>query len=166
MIKDEKQYKFTQEWVKKFSQSIAALELDENKKTTDPDGWELLRASLQSQLDTLKKEIAEYETLISHDARTPIVLELDEIYYLPQLLIKARLAAKLTQKELADLARLTEEQIREYEDKDYERASFLDFMAVMDALDIKIQKGEFLVSLDTFRRTPITQEELLSKDAL
>jgi hypothetical protein len=39
MIKDEKQYQYTQEWAKKFSQSIAALELDENKKTTDPDGW-------------------------------------------------------------------------------------------------------------------------------
>jgi transcriptional regulator with XRE-family HTH domain len=76
------------------------------------------------------------------------VLKLNEIYYLPQLLIKARLAAKLTQKELADLAGLTEEQIREYEDKDYETASLVNFMAVIDALDLKIQKGEFLVPLN------------------
>lgn len=148
MIKDEKQYQYTQEWAKKFEKSIAALELDENKKTTDPDGWELLRASLQSQLDTLTEEIAEYETLTSHDVRTPIMLKLNEISYLPQLLIKARLAAKLTQKELADLAGLTEEQIREYEDKDYETASLVNFMAVIDALDLKIQKGEFLVPLN------------------
>jgi hypothetical protein len=32
---------------------------------------------------------------------------------------------------------------------------------VIDALDIKIQKGEFLIPLDTLRRTPITKEALL-----
>ena len=28
-------------------------------------------------------------------------------------------------------------------------------------LEIKIQKGEFIVPLDTLRRTPVTKEELL-----
>lgn len=36
-------------------------------------------------------------------------------------------------------------------------------MAVVDALDVKIQSGEFLIPLDILRRTPITKEELLSK---
>ena len=44
---------------------------------------------------------------------------------------------------------------------DYEDASFIDVKFVIDALDIKIQKGEFLIPLDTLRRTPITKEELL-----
>ncbi|MDF5731108.1 MAG: hypothetical protein PUP92_24680 [Rhizonema sp. PD38] len=34
--------------------------------------------------------------------------------------------------------------------------------AVFDALDIKIQTGEFLFPLDTLRRTPITKDELIS----
>lgn len=71
------------------------------------------------------------------------------------------MAAKLSQHELASLAGLTEEQIKRYEDNDYENASFLDMKFVIDALDIKIQKGEFLIPLDTLRRTPITKEELL-----
>ena len=54
------------------------------------------------------------------------------------------------------------EQIQQYEDKDYEDASFIDVLAVFDALDIKIQAGKFLVPLNTLRRTPITKEELLS----
>jgi hypothetical protein len=62
---------------------------------------------------------------------------------------------------LADLAGLKEEQIKSYENNDYEDASFLDVRFVIDALGIKIQKGEFLVSLDTLRRTPVTKEELL-----
>lgn len=161
MIKNEKQYKFTQELVGEFKKSIAAIERDEARKTNDPDGWELMRGSLQCQLDKLKAEVAEYERLTSHERHIPIVLKLDDIDDLPQILIKARIAAKLSQQELANLAGLTEEQIKRYEDNDYEDASFLDVKFVIDALDIKIQKGEFLIPLDTLRRTPITKEELL-----
>lgn len=161
MIKNEKQYKFTQELVGEFQKSLAAIERDEAKKKKDPDGWELMRNSLQCQLDKLKAEVAEYERLTSHDRHTPIVLKLDDIDDLPQILIKARMAAKLSQQELAKLAGLTEEQIKRYEDNDYEDASFLDVKFVIDALDIKVQKGEFLIPLDTLGRVPITKEELL-----
>jgi DNA-binding XRE family transcriptional regulator len=161
MIKNEKEYKFTQELVGEFDKSIAALERDEVRKKIDPDGLELKRGSLQCHLDKLKAEVAEYERLTSHDRHTPIVLKLDDINDLPQILIKARMAAKLSQQELARLAGLTEEQIKHYEDNDYEDASLLDVKFVIDALDIKIQKGEFLIPLDTLRRTPITKEELL-----
>jgi len=163
MIKDELEYQITQEWVEKFETSIATLEQDDTKKKNDPDGWELVRRSLQSHLDALQAEIYEYETLKNHDYHTPIVLKLDNIDYLSQILIKARIAAQLTQQELADLAGLTEERIKLYEAKDYEDASFLDMRAVIDALNIRIQRCEFLVTLDTLRRTPITKEELLSK---
>ncbi|MGL5065725.1 MAG: helix-turn-helix domain-containing protein [Microcoleus sp.] len=162
MIKDEKQYEFSQELAREFAESIAALERDEVRKKNDFDGWEVIRGSLKSHLDKLKSEIAEYEMLISHDRHTPIVLTLDDIDYLAQILIKARMAAKLSQKQLADLAGLTEEQIKHYEDNDYEDASFLDVIFVINALDIKIKKCEFLVPLDTLRRTPVTKEELLS----
>lgn len=161
MIKNEQQYSHTQYWLQKFEQSLA--ELDNNAKLkADLVRWKLHRDSYQSQVDELKEQIGEYETLTNHDGHTPLVLKLDEINYLPQLVIKARIAAKLSQKELADLAGLTEEQIKHYEANDYQDASFLDVMAVFDALDIKIRSSEFLVSLDTLRRTPITKEELLS----
>ncbi|MEQ9549750.1 MAG: DNA-binding protein [Coleofasciculus sp. G3-WIS-01] len=162
MIKDEKKYTVTQGLIGEFEKSIAATERDEARKTNDPDGWELMRSSLQSHLDKLKAEIAEYERLTSHDRHSPIVLKLDDLDYLPQILIKARMAAKLSHQELANLAGLTEEQIKRYEGNDYEDASFLDVRFVIDALDIKIQNGEFLIPLDTLRRTPITKEELLA----
>jgi hypothetical protein len=163
MIKDELEYKVTQEWIEKLKKSIAAMEQDEIKKRNDPDGWEILQSSLKCHLDRLKEEIAEYETLKNHNERTPIVLKLNDINSLHEILIKARLAAKLSQKELAVLAGLTEEQILLYEAQDYQDASFLDVMAVFYALDIKIQHGEFLCPLDSLRRTPITHEELLLK---
>ncbi|MEQ8464639.1 helix-turn-helix domain-containing protein [Coleofasciculus sp. E1-EBD-02] len=162
MIKDKKEYTVTQELIGEFEKSIATIERDEARKTNYPDGWELMRSSLQSHLDKLKAEIAEYERLTSHDRHSPIVLKLDDIDYLPQVLIKARMAAKLSHQELANLAGLTEEQIKRYEGNDYEDASFMDVRFVINALDIKIQNGEFLIPLDTLRRTPVTKEELLT----
>lgn len=73
------------------------------------------------------------------------------------------MSAKLTQQELASLAALTLEKIELYENKDYQDASFVDVFAVFDALYIKVKAGEFLVPLDTLRRTPVTKEELLCK---
>jgi len=162
MIKNEKEYEYSQECARKFEYSIRALEQDEELKKKDPEGWQLSGDVKQSHLMALQAEMAEYDRLTSHDSHTPIVLTLEDIDYLPQILIKARMAAKLSQKELADLAGLKEEQIKRYEDNDYEDASFLDVRFVIDALEIQIQKGEFLVPLDTLRRTPVTKEELLS----
>ncbi len=162
MIKTEKQYHSTQNWLQKFEQSVAALDSNESLKS-DPLRWQLYRDSYQSQVDDLREQIAEYEILTTHDSQTPLVLKLDDINSLPEILIKARMAAKLSQKELADLAGLSVAQIQEYEDKDYETASFFDVMAVFDALGIKIKQCEFLLPLDTLRRTPITKEELLSR---
>jgi transcriptional regulator with XRE-family HTH domain len=164
MIKNEKEYNFTQQLAGEFEASIAALEKDEIRRNNDPDREEVMRSSLKCHLDQLKSEISEYERLTSHDSQTPIFLTLEDIDYLPQILIKARMAAKLSQKELADLTGLTEEQIKRYEDNDYEDASFMDVRFVINALEIKIQKGEFLVALDTLKRTPVTKEELLSSN--
>ena len=164
MIRDDQHYHNVQSWVKKFEQALLQLEKNENERAkNDPQLREIYMNEVQRKLNDLRKEIREYETLTTHDSQTPLVLNLENINELPLLLIKARMAAKLSQKELADLAGLSAAQIKEYEDKDYETASFLDLMAVFDALNIKIQKGEFLVPLDTLRRTPITKEELLSK---
>ncbi|MBD2186045.1 helix-turn-helix transcriptional regulator [Planktothrix sp. FACHB-1355] len=162
MIRNEREYRNTLYWLERFERSIAELDNNESLRA-DFKRWKLQRDSYQSQVEDLKEQIKEYETLTNHDSQTPIVLTLDEFNNLPQLLIKSRMAAKLSQKELAELAGLTEEEIQRYEDKDYEDASFLNVMAVVDALDIKIQSGEFLIPLDTLRRTPITKEELLSK---
>ncbi|MEQ8997692.1 MAG: hypothetical protein RID53_14460 [Coleofasciculus sp. B1-GNL1-01] len=69
---------------------------------------------------------------------------------LSTLLIKARIAFKLTQKELAYLCDRTEDQIKAYEEENYNNATFLDFLAVIDALGIQLQSGRFCAALDEF----------------
>ncbi|MBW4506292.1 MAG: helix-turn-helix domain-containing protein [Scytonematopsis contorta HA4267-MV1] len=162
MIRNDQQLRSTKEWLLRFEQSVAEFDNNESLKE-DKERWQLHRDSYQSQVDELKSQIAEYEALVNHDYNQPIVLKVDDINHLPEILIKARMAAKLTQKELSDLAGLTEEKINFYEDHDYQGASFLEVLAVFDALDIRVEVAKFLVPLDTLRRTPITKDELLGR---
>ncbi|MDY6782429.1 MAG: helix-turn-helix transcriptional regulator [Cyanobacteriota bacterium] len=113
-------------------------------------GWILLNSFSKIGRE-IKKELLQF------------VLEITAIGELPQMLTKARMAAKLSQQELANLAGLTEEQIKRYEANDYEDATFVDFMFVINALDINIQQAEFLIPLDTLRRVPVTKEQLLDR---
>ncbi len=162
MIKDDWEYQVTSEWIEKFEKTIAAMERDEERKKNDPEWWAMGRGAAQCHLDKLRAEKAEYEMLVSHNSQTPIILELDDIAYLPDILIKARIAAKLSEKELGALCGLTEEQIKRYEKDDYQSASYLDVRFVTYALNIKIQSGKFLVALDTLERTPINIDDLRS----
>ncbi|BAZ15216.1 hypothetical protein NIES4071_70880 [Calothrix sp. NIES-4071] len=163
MIKDDFEYQVSQEWVKKFQHSIDLMDKDEERKSKDFLGWESNRSALLCHIEKLQAEIAEYESLVAHDSHTPIVLTLEDIYYFPQLLIRARIASKLSHKELAALSSLTEEKLKHYEDKDYDGATFSEMMGVFFALDMKVKAGEFLVPLDSLRRTPMKIEDVLSK---
>lgn len=156
MIKNEHQYQVTKSWAEKFSTAIESLHQNEEKKNQDLDGWQLLLDSYQSQMKSLQDEIAEYEALISHDPHQPVVLKVNDFSQISDLLIKARIALKISQKELAYLCDRTEEQIHNYEEKDYQNASFIDFLAVSDALGIQIQEGQFFAQLHEFYQERLT----------
>jgi hypothetical protein len=59
-----------------------------------------MRESIQSHLDTFRTEIAEYERLVKCDRVFDLKIEVDSILELPRVLIKARIAAKIIQKNL------------------------------------------------------------------
>lgn len=120
---------------------------DEERKKNDFQRWEFNKGALECHIEKLQAEIAEYEHLTSNDGHTPIVLTLEDIYYFPQVLIKARIASKL----------------KHYEDKDDDGATFSKMMGVFFVLDMKVKAGEFLVPVDTLRRTPMNKEDFLSK---
>ncbi|HBL13166.1 MAG TPA: hypothetical protein DD379_17565 [Cyanobacteria bacterium UBA11162] len=162
MIKNQLQYEFTKEQAAKFKGAIANLQTKEAKLRRDPLGWQSLVDSYRSQLESLQDEIDEYETLIAHDPNQPVVLNLDDINKISELLIKARIAFKITQKELAYMCDRTEDEIKAYEERNYHNSSFLDFLAVIDSLGIQCQEGRFYAVLDDFykdRLVAIRQSE-------
>lgn len=70
--------------------------------------------------------------------------------YFSDLLIKARITLKITQNELALLSNHTEEQIIQFEEKNYHNASYLSFLKVQTALSLKNQNGKFVAELNEF----------------
>jgi transcriptional regulator with XRE-family HTH domain len=141
MIKNSHQLTVTKSWIEKFQQAIVSLLLNEDKKLKDPEGWQIIIDSYDAQIKNLQAEIAEYKYLSDHNPEERLVLSatnisLDEI---GELLIKVRIAKKVTEKELATITQLTEPQIKEYENKDYQNAKFEDVIEVADALGIKFQ---------------------------
>jgi len=135
MIANERQYRMTKAWIERFSDS--AHHMAEASEGTDP----LIRAAMvrqyDSQVDELHQEIEEYDALrtgqITH-------LDVDSLTALPDALIRARIAAGLTQKELATRLGLKEQQIQRYEATHYTGVSLDRAQAVVDALGVRIRE--------------------------
>ncbi|BAZ10968.1 hypothetical protein NIES4071_27920 [Calothrix sp. NIES-4071] len=148
MIKSELEYKVSQEWVLKFKKSLAAMEEDEERKKKDFERWELNRGALQCHLDKLHEEITEYEQLMNCEKKQPIKIKVENFNKLPDVLIKARIAAKLSQKELADVLGISQERIKECEKTDYQCASFLEILSVSEALGVEFKNAFVEVDFD------------------
>ncbi|WP_156815474.1 helix-turn-helix domain-containing protein [Pseudanabaena sp. PCC 6802] len=101
--------------------------------------WQAQMTALESQCEDLKAEIVEYEALTNRPADEPLVFSLDSIEALPLALIKARIAAKLSQKELAERLGLKEQQIQRYEATEYASANMARVIEIGQALEVKLQ---------------------------
>jgi ribosome-binding protein aMBF1 (putative translation factor) len=102
-----------------------------------------MRESLESELEILREQLAEYEALRSGRIA---VLEIDSLTALPDALIRARIAGGLTQKELATRLGLKEQQIQRYEATRYAGVSLERVQAVAEALGVKIHERVILPS--------------------
>jgi len=139
MIANELQRRVTQTAIRDFEEALARL--DEDAK--DRPEWirKGLREGMESQVADLRQELREYEALRAGQVR---VLELDSLDQLPEALIRARIAAGLSQKELAGRLGLKEQQIQRYEARRYAGASLDRIQAVADALGMQIHERVIL----------------------
>ena len=132
MIKNERQYKITKSQITKFEAALDEL--------TARDGdnarlQKLEKDALRSQLDELRDEVDQFEQLRSGGPKPIHIESFDE---LPRALVKARIAAGLSQKELAERLGLKEQQIQRYEATDYCSASLSRLKEVAEALGVNI----------------------------
>jgi ribosome-binding protein aMBF1 (putative translation factor) len=136
MIKNEHQYEITKAAAEKFESALIRL-TESAQQSGSPQSllWKVQEDALQSQLAQLHFEIEEYELLSSGKQS---VLELQSLEELPFSLIKARIAAGLTQKDLANRLGLPEQQVQRYEANDYASANFSRVLEVSRALGIKV----------------------------
>jgi HTH-type transcriptional regulator / antitoxin HipB len=134
MIQNERQYKITQTKLREFEQELAAI----NPTQLHPRqviGW---TNSYKLTIGKLKQEIEEYEQLKSGNVLTFALASIED---LPTTLIKARIAAGMTQKDLAEKIGVQEQQIQRYEANHYGSASFDRLRTVANALRVEITQA-------------------------
>jgi hypothetical protein len=158
MIKNEHEYQVTKSWVEKFQQAIISLHQNEEKKNKDPEGHQLIIGSYFAHIRNLLDEIAEYESLVDHKPEDTLVLQVSNIRVsqIGDILVKARIAKKITIQELAILTKRTEEQLKEYEQKDYQNASFDTVTEVAEALGVKFQHCTVISEINDFLGKELT----------
>lgn len=135
MIKNERQYKFTQTQVKRFERTLAEL----RSRNPEDTGLHPLVAKAQEdavsgQIADLKEELHLYESM---RAGAFSLDQLEVVSELSSMLIGARIAQGISQKELAERIGLKEQQIQRYEATDYASASLGRIMEVVNGLKAK-----------------------------
>ena len=105
MITNEKQFRSTRSLIDRFRVGLAALDTSSD---VHPMFVEAQRSALTSQIEDLEKDVALYEALRSGQIRT---FDAEGLHDLPDILIRARIARGMSQKDLADFLGLKEQQI-------------------------------------------------------
>ena len=136
MITNERQYKITRHQLNKIDESINALKNKIVEAESEPEI--LTKAGLDaliSERENLANQILEYEKLKSGRVDIFRASTLEE---LPKILIEARIAKNFSQRKLAELIGVKEQQIQRYEAQQYAIASFARLVQIAKALNLNI----------------------------
>ena len=136
MIKNERQYRITRTQAERFVRTLESLRSGpEGADATHPMIAQAQVDAVSSQLADLEAELREYEAV--REGRFEVEA-LRVVADVPELLIKARIAQGLTQRELADRLGLKEQQIQRYEATDYAAAKWSRIREVAGALSMEL----------------------------
>lgn len=142
MIKNEKQYRMTKAQARRFEEALAELERQERPADIAPRLWRAQKEAAGTQLRELNEQIATYERL---QAGKSGELKLEAVEDLPKALIRARIAAGMTQEGLARRLGVKTQQVQRYEATEYESASFARILEVVNALGLRMPRPARLV---------------------
>ena len=155
MITNERQYKITRKKAADFARAIQEFATRSHECTdVHPRLLRAEREAMQSQLEDLNQELEDYEQLKSAELSVISVASFDE---LANGLIKARIAAGLSQRSLAQRLGLKEQQVQRYEAERYASASYRRLCEVARGLGVRIE-NEILLPL-----VPVSFGGLLAK---
>ncbi len=142
MIKNEKQYRITKAQVRRFQEAIAELAGQQRPANVSARLWEAQRRAAQSQMEELQEQVEAYERLQLGKSKHVV---LEAVEDLPKALIRARIAAGMTQESLARRLGVKPQQVQRYEATEYESASFARILKVVQALGLTMPKRVRLV---------------------
>lgn len=153
MIKNERQYKTTKEQAAKFASALSfALQHPEERDHLDPILRSAEEASMRTILKDLRAELREYEELSEGRKR---IFRCTSFFDLPRALIKARIASKLTQEQLAERLGVKKQQVQHYEATKFAGASFARLAQTIEALDLNVRLTVALPDANIFYDVPV-----------
>jgi hypothetical protein len=139
MIANERQYRITRTAAREFEEALDRLEAVEAHRP--PELRRVMREAMESQLEELREELADYEALRGGKVG---ILDLTSLAELPGALIRARIAVGLTQKALAERLGLKVQQVQRYEATHYAGVSLDRIQEVAEALGVTIHEQVIL----------------------
>jgi Helix-turn-helix len=149
VITNERQYRITKSEARKFEEAIAVARGREPSPDVDPRIHQAMIEALESELAILRDDLNRFESLKAGKVRRRSVRSLRE---LPVLLIEGRIAAGLTQRQLAVRLGLPEQQIQRYESTLYSGVSLDRLQDVADALGLEIEERVTYAATASSRR--------------
>jgi len=138
MIKNERQYKVTKSQIKKLE---SAREASIGTKGMMPEPvYDAMIAGIDSQIRELLELLAEYETLM-----TKKQLQAEDIAGVGEMIVAARTARGMTQREFASRLNVKPQQIQRYEATLYQSASLGRLQDILRVLEVEFVAEILLV---------------------
>lgn len=140
MIKNHKQASITRDKLIELREAKASF----LKESDDIEGaqYELGVKSFDSLIADFENQLNTFESLTKGKFHCLQAKTLNEI---PEVLIAARLAQKLSQKQLGDIVGLKEQQLQRYESTDYETASWPRIIEISMALGLQFKFEKIII---------------------
>lgn len=134
MIYSDKQYAISEGQLSKLRDALAIAQSVNDDAATD-QSWlrDAQTDAIKSQIATLEAELSHYDLLKSGEITFAKSHSLEN---LPSVLVQARIAAGMSQTDLAERLGMKAQQIQRYEASDYSGASFSRLIAVCEALNV------------------------------
>jgi DNA-binding transcriptional regulator YiaG len=134
VITNERQYRITNAELKRFEEALAERTAAGPGLDVHPRIHQAMLDAMASERDELRAQLERYDDLRSGRVAQRTLNSLRE---LPIALIEARIAARLTQRELAERLGVPEQQVQRWEANSYAGVAIERLQEIADALQIQ-----------------------------
>jgi len=137
VITNARQYRITKAALGRLQENLAAHDVRDPGRDVDPRIHQVMRDAISSEAEDLRAELHHYEQLRDGHITERQITSLRE---LPTALIEARIAARLTQREIAQRVGVADQQIQRWEANSYAGVNLGRLQSIADALAIHIHQ--------------------------
>ncbi len=135
MVTNQRQYGITKVELGKFEEALAQQRASAPSPGVHPRIHQAMQDAMESEIIELRAQLQRYEDLRSGRVSSRTLTSLRE---LPVALIEGRIAARLTQRQLAERLGVPEQQVQRWEASSYSGVSVDRLQDTADALGIQL----------------------------